>query len=115
MNLLSKATIAFKALNQLGFQQVSLNALYKFGLMTGHYKRTTDRGQQTTNRRPLSVVRRFTISSPPTSPTFPPIHFTGCPSSDGNRPSPSMAARAMGWTLSVVYWQRLQLDSLPVE
>lgn len=43
MNVFSKLVIALKALNQLGFQQVSLNALYRFGLMTGHYKRVTSR------------------------------------------------------------------------
>ncbi len=43
MNAFSKMIIAIKALNQLGFQQVSLNTLYKLGLMTGHYKRVTSR------------------------------------------------------------------------
>jgi Heparinase II/III-like protein/Heparinase II/III N-terminus len=34
---------AFKALIQLGFQPVALNALYRFGLATGHYRRITAR------------------------------------------------------------------------
>ncbi len=41
MNPFSRLTIAFKALRQLGLQQVGLYALYKFGLVTGHYKRVT--------------------------------------------------------------------------
>jgi hypothetical protein len=36
---LSKLSIAFKALTQLGFEPVALNALYRFGLVTGHYRR----------------------------------------------------------------------------
>ena len=32
---------AFKALRQLGFPQVTLNALYKLGLKSGHYRRTS--------------------------------------------------------------------------
>ncbi len=35
--------IALKALRQLGLQQVGLYALYKFGLLTGHYRRVTSR------------------------------------------------------------------------
>ncbi len=35
----SQLTISFKALSQLGFEPLALNALYKFGLWTGHYKR----------------------------------------------------------------------------
>jgi len=34
---------AYKALVQLGFQPVMLNALYRLGLTSGHYRRTTDR------------------------------------------------------------------------
>jgi hypothetical protein len=39
----SKLSIAFKALNQLGFRPVALNALYQLGLVTGHYRRTENR------------------------------------------------------------------------
>ena len=38
MNL-SRISIAFKAARQLGFTQVALNALYRFGLVTGYYRR----------------------------------------------------------------------------
>jgi hypothetical protein len=64
MSSFSKMTIALKALNQLGFQQVSLNALYKFGLMTGHYKRMTNDERQTTDRGQLSVVCRHLFDLP---------------------------------------------------
>ncbi len=40
----SRLSIAFKALFQLGLEPLALNALYKFGLWTGHYKRTQSRG-----------------------------------------------------------------------
>jgi len=36
----SRFSLAFKAARQLGFSQVALNALYQFGLSTGHYKRS---------------------------------------------------------------------------
>ena len=36
-------SIALKALFQLGFEPLALNALYKFGLWTGHYKRAERR------------------------------------------------------------------------
>jgi len=36
----SGLTTAIKALRQLGFTQVALNALYKFGLASGHYQRS---------------------------------------------------------------------------
>lgn len=39
MSLASRLSIAFKAARQLGFTQVALNALYRLGLMTGHYRR----------------------------------------------------------------------------
>jgi hypothetical protein len=35
----SRLATAIKALRQLGFTQVALNALYKFGLASGHYQR----------------------------------------------------------------------------
>jgi hypothetical protein len=43
---LNRLFIALKALRQLGLQQVSLYALYKFGLMTGHYRRIENREQR---------------------------------------------------------------------
>ncbi|MBI4732869.1 MAG: alginate lyase family protein [Chloroflexi bacterium] len=43
MNPFSKLTIALKAARQLGLRQVGLYALYKFGLLTGHYRRVTSR------------------------------------------------------------------------
>jgi hypothetical protein len=43
MNLFSRVSIAFKALQQLGPEPVALNGLYRFGLATGHYKRVTNR------------------------------------------------------------------------
>jgi hypothetical protein len=46
MSPFSKLTIALKAVSQLGFQQVGLYALYKFGLMTGHYRRIERREQR---------------------------------------------------------------------
>ena len=39
---ISRASTAFKALRQLGFTQVALNALYRFGLASGHYRRVTE-------------------------------------------------------------------------
>ena len=41
MASLSKVSVAFKALTQLGVRPVALNALYRFGLATGHYRRVT--------------------------------------------------------------------------
>lgn len=40
----SRLTTTIKALLQLGFEPLALNALYKFGLWTGHYKRAEKRG-----------------------------------------------------------------------
>ena len=37
----SRASLTFKALQELGVTQVALYALYKFGLKTGHYRRVT--------------------------------------------------------------------------
>lgn len=36
----SRLSVAIKALTQLGIEPLALNALYKFGLWTGHYRRT---------------------------------------------------------------------------
>ncbi|HEY5271357.1 MAG TPA: heparinase II/III family protein [Anaerolineales bacterium] len=43
MNPFSKLTIALKAIHQLGLRPVALIALYRFGLVTGHYRRVTSR------------------------------------------------------------------------
>ncbi|MBE3088348.1 MAG: heparinase II/III family protein [Chloroflexi bacterium] len=40
---MNRLVIAFKALRQLGLQPVALNALYRFGLVTGHYRRAENR------------------------------------------------------------------------
>ncbi len=49
----SRFKIAFKTFCQLGFTQMALYALYKFGLETGHYKRT--------GRREIETGQSFTI------------------------------------------------------
>jgi hypothetical protein len=49
MALLSKWYNAYKALVQLGIQPVALNALYRLGLATGHYRRVEKREQKTEN------------------------------------------------------------------
>ncbi len=46
---------AFKALRELGFTAVALNALYNLGLKTGYF-RLLDHRPQTTDHRPLSLV-----------------------------------------------------------
>ena len=45
----SKFYNAYKALVQLGFQPVALNALYRFGLSSGHYRRAENREQKIEN------------------------------------------------------------------
>ena len=54
--------IALKYLRQMGLRPLALFALYKFGLMTGHYKRL-DGKPQTVNRPPSTVYRLFPIPS----------------------------------------------------
>ncbi len=63
----NKLTIAFKALSQLGVQPVMLNALYRLGLATGHYRRIENREKRIESReqkiessglRPLFVLPR---------------------------------------------------------
>jgi hypothetical protein len=49
MNFFSRMMIAYKALDQLGFEPVALNALYRFGLATGHYRRMEKREQRIQN------------------------------------------------------------------
>ncbi len=50
MASLSQVSLAFKALTQLGFCPVALNALYRFGLATGHYRRVGKREWGIENR-----------------------------------------------------------------
>ena len=49
MARLSNLYNAYKALVQLGIQPVGLNALYRLGLATGHYRRVEGREQRTEN------------------------------------------------------------------
>ncbi len=49
-------SVIVKALAQLGPRPLALNALYKLGLWTGHYRRTLNSGSQTIDR-PLSTIR----------------------------------------------------------
>ena len=59
---------AIRAVNELGFQPVALNALYRFGLATGHYRRLESREQRLANgqggigKRPLNKL--FTFPTP---------------------------------------------------
>ena len=46
---MNRLLIALKALRQLGLQQVGLYALYKFGLITGHYRRIEKREKRVDN------------------------------------------------------------------
>jgi hypothetical protein len=43
MGRADRLAITYKALAQLGFQPVMLNALYRLGLATGHYRRATEK------------------------------------------------------------------------
>lgn len=54
----SRFFVGIKYLRQLGLRPLALYALYKFGLLTGHYKRL-DRRPQTVDHRPSSTVHRF--------------------------------------------------------
>ncbi len=56
MNPFAKLTIALKAARQLGLRQVGLYALYKFGLLTGHYRRSEEREQGEENSLLRSVL-----------------------------------------------------------
>src|SRR3990170_2950081 len=60
MKAFSRLKIAIKAINQLGFQEVSLDAFYWFGLMTGHFRRMERRGKKSEN----GVVLRSLFSFP---------------------------------------------------
>ncbi len=53
------AWIAFKALNQLGIQPVLLNAIYRLGLASGHYRRMEQKREQRVEDRPLRQLFVF--------------------------------------------------------
>ena len=55
MGIFSKVSIAIKAASQLGIQPVALNAIYRLGLVSGHYKRVENREKRAENSslRPL--------------------------------------------------------------
>lgn len=50
MTFLRRIGFALKALRQLGFQPVALNALYRLGLASGLYRRVDNRGSRIENR-----------------------------------------------------------------
>jgi hypothetical protein len=47
---MNRILLALKALRQLRFQPMALNALYRLGLATGHYRRVENKGSRTENR-----------------------------------------------------------------
>ena len=53
---ISRLSIAIKALCQLGFTQVALNLLYKFGLATGHYQRAIRPPAQVKSLRLIPIL-----------------------------------------------------------
>lgn len=58
----SRVSVALKALGQLGLTQVALYALYRFGLITGHYRRTTSvPDSQKSNTELSSIVPLFSL------------------------------------------------------
>ncbi len=61
MKTSSRLTVALKSLFQLGPEPLALNALYKFGLLTGHYRRTENRGIE--NREQFTTLH--SLFSPP--------------------------------------------------
>lgn len=63
--IFSRFSIAFKYLRQFGLRPLALYGLYKFGLITGHYRRTTDHRPQTAKDHPSSVVHRPLFALPP--------------------------------------------------
>ena len=73
---LSRLPIALKAARQLGLTQVGLNALYRLGLVTGHYRRL-DRQQQITNQGLPSMVCRPLFSLPTREELLATLGYTG--------------------------------------
>ena len=56
----SRFFTALKFLSQFGLRPLALFALYKFGLLTGHYKRMESRRTETSQ---LSSAQLFTLPS----------------------------------------------------
>lgn len=61
---ISRITTAIKAVRQLGFTQVALNALYRVGLKTGHFKRTESR-KQSRKTDSVHLLSHTLFSAPP--------------------------------------------------
>jgi hypothetical protein len=75
---LSRLPIALKATRQLGLTQVGLNALYRLGLVSGHYRRL-DHQRQTTNRGLPSMVCRPLFGLPTREELLATLSPTGLP------------------------------------
>jgi len=58
---MNRILLAFKALRQLGFRPVALNALYQLGLATGHYGRVENRRSKIEARDTRFVIREVLI------------------------------------------------------
>jgi hypothetical protein len=56
MPILARLLTGIKALRQLGFEPVALNALYRFGVVSGHYRRGESR-ESRVERRGEKIVR----------------------------------------------------------
>jgi hypothetical protein len=64
VSLLSRFTFAIKAIHQLGLTQVGLFGVYKFGLVTGHYRRVTPKLDTRNSTLELSnIVPLFSLPS----------------------------------------------------
>jgi hypothetical protein len=66
MSSANRFATALKALLQLGFSQTALYAVYKFGLLSGHYRRVTNAGSANLDENPASFNHRplFDLPSP---------------------------------------------------
>ena len=65
MSAISRLVLAPKTLCQLGLQQVGLYARYKFGLLTGHYRRVTRRIEARESRTEPASNLESLFSFPP--------------------------------------------------
>ena len=54
---MNRLLIAYKALTELGIQPVTLNALYRLGLASGHYRRREKREERREQREEISSLR----------------------------------------------------------
>jgi len=61
---MNRLVVAFKALSQLGFQPVALNALYRLGLATGHYRRAEKRKWGIGNRKWKGTITHSLFTFP---------------------------------------------------